>query len=469
MSRFSLLYIGSFLILLSIFSFFNIIYSYYFNIFLNVDAYTYSFFISLILGLFAIFFKNIKFKKVLIYEKIITVLFGYFFFPLIISIPFYLSLNNISFLNCYFESISGFTSTGFTIFDNIKQIDKSLILWRSTSQWIGGLYFLFSLLLLIDIFDENLKKSVTNYMSFNSSEVYKQSFKIIILYAFLTIVIFLLLKLINLRTFDAFNFSLTIISSGGFLSTNNIDNLFSTDISKIILSITILFSYFSLFFSYNLFFFKKRNINYLSEDFYLVIYLFFIVSFIFVFFNFNNNFLNTLVSITSSVSNLGISFYDSPKNLSFVFLILVIIGGSFFSTSSGLRVVKVLSLIKFSLNNLLSHSKPNQIYLNKISLTNSNTNNTDINKYFLSIIIFIISLFIITLLLTISDIDFEKAFKIGILTIMNTVNSSMYGIADFDFYNLSIFAKFTLIVFMIIGRIELLTLFILFKKFLFKN
>ena len=469
MSRFSLIYIGSFLILLSIFSFFNIIYSYYFNIFLNVDTYTYSFFISLILGLFAVFFKKIKFKKILIYEKIITVLFGYLFFPLIISIPFYFSIYNITFLHCYFEAISGFTSTGFTIFDNIKQIDKSLILWRSTSQWIGGLYFLFSLLLLIDIFDENLKKSVTNYISFDSTEISKQSLKIIILYAFLTFVIFLLFKLINLRTFDAFNFSLTIISSGGFLSINNFDNLFVTDISKIILSITILFSYFSLFFTYNLFFFKKRNINYLSEDFYLIIYLFIIISFIFVFFNFDNNFLNILVSITSSVSNLGISFEDSPKNLSFIFLILVIIGGSFFSTSSGLRVIKVLSLIKFSLNNLLSHSKPNQIYLNKVFLTNSNTNKADINKYFLTIIIFIISLFTITLLLTISEIDLEKAFKIGILTIMNTVNSSMYGVNEFDFYNLSVFGKFTLILFMIVGRIELLTIFILFKKFLFKN
>ena len=235
------------------------------------------------------------------------------------------------------------------------------------------------------------------------------------------------------------------------------------------MSITILFSYFSLFFTYNLFFFKKRNINYLSEDFYLIIYLFIIISFIFVFFNFDNNFLNILVSITSSVSNLGISFEDSPKNLSFIFLILVIIGGSFFSTSSGLRVIKVLSLIKFSLNNLLSHSKPNQIYLNKVFLTNSNTNKADINKYFLTIIIFVISLFTITLLLTISEIDLEKAFKIGILTIMNTVNSSMYGVSEFDFYNLSIFPKFTLIVFMIVGRIELLTIFILFKKFLFKN
>ena len=79
-----------------------------------------------------------------------------------------------------------------------------------------------------------------------------------------------------------------------------------------------------------------------------------------------------------------------------------------------------------------------------------------------------ISLFTITIFLTISEIDLEKAFKIGILTIMNTVNSPMYGVSEFDFYNLSIFSKFTLIIFMIIGRIEMLTIFILFKKFLFK-
>ena len=200
----------------------------------------------------------------------------------------------------------------------------------------------------------------------------------------------------------------------------------------------------------------------------MLIYLVIIISVVFVFFNYDNNFLNVLVSIISSVSNLGLSFKDTPQNLSFIFLLLVIIGGSFFSTSSGLRVIKVLSLIKFSLNNLLSHTKPNQIYLNKISLINSNTNKEDINKYFLSIVIFVISLFVVTLFLTISEIELEKAFKIGILTIMNTVNSPMYGVSEFDFYNLSIFTKFILIIFMIIGRIEMLTIFILFKKFLFK-
>ena len=469
MTKFSSIYIGSFLIFISILSFINIIYSNYFDIFFNIETYVCTFAISFILGSLLFYLNRKSIKKITLYEKIFTVLLGYFLFPLIISIPYYFSIQNISLLNSYFEAISGFTSTGFTIFDNIKQLDESLILWRSTSQWIGGIYFLFSILLLIDIFDKNLKKSFTEYLSFNYNEIFKQSLKIIIIYTLLTLLIFIVFKILNLRTFDAFNLSLSIISSGGFLPVNRIDYLFDSDISKIFLSFTMVLSFFSLFLTYNLIFYNKKKINFLSEDLNLLIYLLVIISFSFVFLNTSNNFPSILVAISSSISNIGISFSDTPSNLIFMFFIMVIIGGSFFLTSSGIRVIKILSLIKFSINNLLSHTKPNQIYSNKVTLINENTEKSDINKYFFSIIIFIISLFILTLLLTLLEINFEQSFKLSILTIMNTVNSSMFELSNFDFYNLSLFTKVYLIIFMIIGRVELLTILILFKKFLFKN
>ena len=469
MNIFSLKYFGIFFLIISFFSFFNIIYSYYFNLLNNLSSYIFTFSITLIIGLFFILFKKYKYEKINLFNRILIVLTGYLILPATISLPYYLNIDSLGLINCYFEAISGFTSTGFTIFNDLKQLDQTLILWRSGSQWIGGLYFLFSILLLIDVFDENLKRSLTNYISLNSSEIFKQVFKIIVIYLSMTILIFLMLKLVNIRSYDAYNYSLTIISSGGFLPNNNFDNTFTTDISKIILSISMLFSFFSLFFIFNLIFFKKKNINYLSEDINILIYLLIVIALSFIFFNYDNNFLNVLVSISSSVSNIGISFEKIPKNLVFVFLLLVILGGSFFSTSSGLRVIKVLTLIKFSLNNLLSHSKPNQIYSNKLSLNKIGANITDINKYFFTIIVFIISLFLISILLTVSNLDFETSFKLGILTIMNTVNSEMYGLGNLDFYNFNIFGKISLIIFMIIGRIELLSVIILLKKFLFKN
>ena len=114
----SLIYLSFFSIIISVLSFFNIIYSYYFNLYLNLNCYIYTLLISLFFGFSFVFIKKDN-SKVSIYQKISIVVLGYFIFPLIISIPFYLSIYNISFLDSYFESISGFTSTGFSIFDNI--------------------------------------------------------------------------------------------------------------------------------------------------------------------------------------------------------------------------------------------------------------------------------------------------------------------------------------------------------------
>ena len=148
---------------------------------------------------------------------------------------------------------------------------------------------------------------------------------------------------------------------------------------------------------------------------------------------------------------------------------MVIVGGSFFSTSSGIRFLKIFTLIKFSINNLLSHSKPKHILVHKIAFGEKNIEQMDINKYFLSMIIFIISLFIVSSLLTIGNIDFVNSFKLGILTLMNTVNSSLYDLENFDFQHINFLSKLVFIVFMIIGRVELITVLILVKKYLFKN
>ena len=345
MINFTHLYLGIFSLFVSVLSFLNIIYCYYFNLYLNINSFIFIFIVSLLLGSI-IFFKKKNLKKVSIYEKILTVLLGYICIPVLLSIPYYLIISNISFLDSYFESISGFTSTGFSIFTNTKHLDESLILWRSSTQWIGGLYFLISIILLIDIFDKNLKKSLTNFINFNSNETIKQCFKISVIYLFLTVVIFIILSLADIRAFISFNLSLSLISSGGFLPVNNLEAIVNTKFKEIILSFMMLVSFFSLFFTYNLIFFHKRNINFFSEDLYLGFYLIFLVSFFFLFLNINDNFSSIFLAICSSISNIGFSL-KIPKDLSFIFLILMIIGGSFFSTSSGIRFFKLFLLFKF--------------------------------------------------------------------------------------------------------------------------
>ena len=467
MKYLKLIYLSAFCGIIAVLSFFNIIYSYYFNLYLNLNTYVFTFFISTFLTLLFYYIKNNDEKKTNIYEKILTILFGYFLLPLIISIPFYFSIYNLTFANSYFEAISGFTSTGFTIFENIKHIDQSLILWRSTSQWIGGLYFLFSIILLIDIFDDSFKKSLTNFISFNKSETLKQSFKIFILYTLLTLFIFILLNIFDIRVFNSLNLAMSVVSSGGFLPTNSLSNILINNPQMIIFSLLMLTSFFSIFLIYNLIVLRNRNLNFFNEDLHLLFYFLFLLIIFLIFFNFNNNFISLLLSLTSSVSNIGFSLEETSNNLSFVFLIIVIIGGSFFSTSSGIRFLKIYSLFKYSINEILSYSRPKNIFINKHLFSKSFFNQDEIYKYFLSVIIFIFTLLILSTLLSLNDIDFENAVKLSILTLMNTVNSSTYGIEEFNFNNLNSFTKYFLILFMIIGRIELLSLLIICKKFLF--
>ena len=281
MNYIKLIYLSIFSGIISLLSFFNIIYSYYLNLYLNLNTYIYTFLVSIILTLIFYKSKNNDEKKTTIYEKILTILLGYFVLPAIITIPFYFSIYNLTFVNSYFEAISGFTSTGFTIFDNINHIDQSLILWRSASQWVGGLYFLFSIILLIDIFDHSFKKSLTNFISFNKSETLKQSLKIFLLYSFITLGIFIILNIFEIRMYNSLNLAMTVISSGGFLPSNNLSNILINNSQIMIISLLMLVSFFSIFLTYNLIFTKNHNLNFFNEDIHL---LFYFLTLLFIFF-----------------------------------------------------------------------------------------------------------------------------------------------------------------------------------------
>ena len=233
-------YLSFFFGLIGILSFLNVIYSYYLNLYLNINTYYISLVSSLAIAL-AFYKFEVKKIKISIFDKILTVFFGYLLIPLILCLPFYFSIYNLTFLNSFFEAVSGFTSTGFTTFENIKQIDQSLILWRSSIQWIGGLYFLFSIIYLIDIYDESFKKSLTNYISLNSSEIFKQSIKILLLYSGLTLLIFIILNLISIRSFNSLNLAFTIISSGGFLPSNELSSILKNNTQIFIFSLLLLF------------------------------------------------------------------------------------------------------------------------------------------------------------------------------------------------------------------------------------
>ena len=141
-------YLGLFCFPISFLSFINILYSSYFDYFLSINSYVITLAISFLIGSILLFIGKKSEKKINFIDQLILIILVYLVTSSFIALPFYLSNYQVTFLNSLFEGISGTTGTGFSIFDNIKYLDPTLIIWRSSSQWIGGLYFLFFLILV---------------------------------------------------------------------------------------------------------------------------------------------------------------------------------------------------------------------------------------------------------------------------------------------------------------------------------
>ncbi|MDA7715556.1 TrkH family potassium uptake protein [Pelagibacteraceae bacterium] len=462
-------YLSLFCFPVSFLAFINILYASYFDFFLSIDTYFTTLIVSLIVGAGLFYYgKNSK-KNINFIEQLILVIITYFLTSILISIPFYLSNYQVTFLNSVFESISGLTGTGFSIFKNIKYLDPTLILWRSSSQWIGGLFFLIFLIIIFSNKSFNFKMIHLSYSednNFNSKENIKNNiFRIFIIYSVLSIIILTLLNLSGLRLFNSLNMSMTLVSGGGFLPTDSISKIISNNFQKIIFIFSLLISMLNFYLIFNLFN-KKKMIHEHREDLYLLI-----ISIIFCVLIYFNNFegLDIIVSVVSSLANSGLTLVKSDNNLSLYFLCITIIGGSLISNTSGIKLTRFYILLKITSAEIIKLISPNSIINKKIFNSDKKISDDNVKISFLIFISFFLSLFILSSLLVIDNIGFEKSFKLSILTLTNTVNSEMYNMQRLNFANLLTSSKISLILFMIIGKIELISVFLIIKKILFKD
>ena len=168
-------------------------------------------------------------------------------------------------------------------------------------------------------------------------------------------------------------------------------------------------------------------------------------------------------------ANSGITLLNSDNNLSLYFLFITIIGGSLISNTSGIKLTRLYILLKITSAEIIKLISPNSIVNKSIFSSEKKISDDNIRVSFLIFISFFISLFILSSFLVFDNIGFEKSFKLSILTLTNTVNSEMYNLQDINFSNLLTSSKLSLIIFMIIGKIELISIFLIFKKIIFRD
>ena len=466
-----LYYLGFFCFPISAIAFINILYSSYSNYFLSLESYTTVLFLSLFIGIIFLIIGRKKTKKIEFVDQILLIILVYITSSIFISLPFYLSNYQIPFINSLFESVSGITGTGFTIFDNIKYLDPTLIFWRSISQWVGGLYFLIFLVIffsnnqynfklnnLVYIRDKNINQEIN--IKKNVTEVFS-------LYIIFSAIIFSLFSIADIRLFNSLNLAMTIISAGGFIPTDNLQQIIKTNTQEIFLIISFLITTLNIFFFYNIF--TKRNfLKTHYEDLTLLSLIIFLgLSLYFILKEFS--LLQIFISVLSSLSTSGISVITIDNKYTLFFLFLSIIGGSIVSNTSGIKFIRFFILLKSSLIEIFKLVKPNNIINQNLLLSEHKINIDNIKLSFFIFISFFISVFFLSSLLLLDNINFENSLKIAMLTITNTVSSGLYGIDDFSFVKLLTSSKIFIIIFMIIGKIELISIFLLIKIIFFKN
>ena len=464
-------YLSLFCFPISFLSFINILYSSYFDYFLNVDSYSTTLIFSLMTGFFLLFVGKSANKRLDFIERILLIVFSYFLISFFISIPYYLSIYQIPLINALFESFSGVTTTGFSIFSNIKYLDPTLILWRSSSQWIGGFYFLIFLVLIFSNKQYNYK---LNYLTYGSDgnvssekNIIGVSLKIFLIYLTITIFMFMLLSFSGVRLYNALNLSMTLVSTGGFLPTNELSQIVTDNSQKFVIIICFLISILNIFLLTNIL--NKRNIiNNHGEDFFIFL-LFLIFSFILMITVKELNIADILLSVLSGLSSSGITVVKVPDNITLYFLLITMVGGSLISNTSGIKLIRIYILIKTSSAEILRLVRPNNVINQNILYTDKKIDNENIKLSFLIFISFFISLFFLSGVLIFDNLNFEHSFKLSVLTLTNTTTSELFGLTNINFANLLTSSKISLIIFMIVGKIELISFLLIIKKYFYRN
>ena len=453
-------YLGKINILIIFFSIINLLYCFYFDFKINLEIYFYTLILSL--SYYLITFK-IKFKKKNFRTNnlILFSLLGWVILPFIMSLPFWLG-GYSDFLDSYFETVSGFSSFGASIFSNkINILDPPILLWRSSTQVVGSIFFIMTIILVfgnraINIYPLKFitNKKDTVYFSINFEKVF---YNTVYAYAIIFLISIFFLNLTDLRMLDKFNLSLTIISTGGFKSSG----FFLNNFDQIIVSILLIFSSLNIFLILGIL--KINNTYTYNEDKYFLLSFIFFVLILFIFSN-DLAFSEIIIQLSSAISNSGINFTNNyNQNITFILITASFFGGCLISSTSGFKVSRILIIFNKIHYELLKLLTPSAVINSTIFKSNEKIEFKDFYSCSLLLLLYILLFILFSFVLTLEDINFENSFLTSILLTFNTLPSTMYLSDNINFNSFSEFTKILTILMLILSKVTPISLLALIK------
>ena len=371
--------------------------------------------------------------------------------------------------NAFFETVSGYTTTGATILDDIESLDHGILYWRSLTQWIGGMGIIVlavAILPFLGIGGMQLFVAEAPGVSIDKLQprIKETAQRLWQIYISFTVVLFFILWAEGMDSFQAVNHAMTTFATGGFSTKNASIGYFESPLIQytIILFMFISATNFTLtYFAINLNF--KKVIN--NEEF--RIYFFFIIILtLIVFFTLlgidssyaEETFRSALFSIVSIITTTGfttVDFTGWTEFITILFFILMFFGASAGSTSGGIKIVRHVILLKNSYNEIKKQLHQSAVFTLKFN--NNKVPQSVVTNILAFMMLYVVIFSLGSIIMTILGVDFITSIG-SVAATLGNVGPGIGEVGPSSNYNsIPNAGKYFLSLLMFIGRLELLT------------
>lgn len=396
------------------------------------------------------------------------------------SLPFYLSGAIPAYVNAFFETMSGFTTTGATILTDIEAMPKGLLFWRSMTHWLGGMGIIVLTLAILPIlgvggmqlFVAEVPGTTPSRLHPRITETAKRLWGIYMIFTFTQTA---LLMLGGMDLFDALCHAFSTMATGGFSTQNDSIAGYSAYIQYVIVLFMIIGG---TSFTLHYFLLKGQFSKVLKNEefrFYLIVIgaftLVFTVSIYFLHIaDIERSFRKSLFQVVSILTTTGFTTTDYLEWRTFLWFgifMLMFTGGCIGSTAGGIKMIRILVLVKNTRLELKRLIHPMAVIPVRV---NNKAIPPEIIHNFLAFFLLYMLIFLAgAAVMTMFGLDFESAIGASIATIGN-VGPSISSIGPSEHYaHLHTGAKWVLSFLMLTGRLELFTVLLLFSPSFWKR
>lgn len=442
-----------------------------------------SFFItSAILMVFFLIFGVRKPQNTTIYGKegFVIIALAWVLWSIFGALPFYLSGAIPSYVDAVFETISGFTTTGSTILTDIAGMAKGMNFWRCLTHWIGGMGVLVFIMVIVSLEEKNsmhlMRAEVPGPETDKLVPKARSSAKILYgMYFALTFAEVLLLKLGGMNWYDSIIHSFSTAGTGGFSNQNTSVAFYdSAYIDGVITLFMILFGI-----NFNMYYFlllKKAKAVFKNEE--VRVYLGIIVgatalitiNIISVYGSVLKAFRYAVFQVAAIITTTGFATTDFnlwPEFSKNILLVLMIVGACAGSTGGGMKVSRILIMVKSAFKEIRQMLKPKSVSIVKVN--GKKVGEDTLHGVYMYLIAYLMFFILSVLLISLNNFDFATTFS-SVLTTINNVGPGISAVGPVE--NFAAFSDFSKIVFcfdMLVGRLEVFPVLVLFSPDLWRR